>query len=81
MEILCKNNIIICFSFSFSSMESIINHSHDRISMVILTCVSFMIPTLARHERLHKVVFIASLLFQLFCRSVNGVSIIMMNVK
>ena len=34
-------------------MESIINHSHDRISMVILTCVSFMIPTLARHERLH----------------------------
>ena len=34
-------------------MESIINQSHDRISMVILTCVSFMIPTLARHERLH----------------------------
>ncbi len=47
-------------------MESIINHSHDRFSMVILTCVSFMIPTLARHERLHKVVFIASLLFQFF---------------
>ena len=52
-------------------MESIISHSHDRISMVILTCVSFMIPTLARHERLHKVVFIASLLFQLFYGSVN----------
>ena len=40
-----------------------------------------MIPTLARRERLHKVVFIASLLFQLFCGSVNGVSIIMMKVK
>ena len=36
MEILCKNNIGICFSFKFSSMESIINHSHDRISMVVL---------------------------------------------
>ena len=30
-----------------------------------------MIPTLARHERLHKVVFIAFLLFQLFYGSVN----------
>ena len=47
-------------------MESIINHSLDRISFVILTCVSFMIHTLARYERLHKVVFIASLLFQFF---------------
>ena len=53
MEILCKNNIRICFYFRFTSIESIINHSHDRVSMVILTCVSFMIPTLARHERLH----------------------------
>lgn len=81
MEIPCKNNIRICFSFKFSSMESIINHSHDRISMVILTCISFIIHTLARHERLHKVVYIASLLFQLYCGSVNGVSIIMMKVK
>ena len=35
MEILSKNNIGICFCSKFSSMESIINHSHDRISMVI----------------------------------------------
>ena len=53
MEILRKNNLRICFSIRFSNLESIINHSHDRISIVILTCVSFMIPTLARHERLH----------------------------
>ena len=39
-----------------------------------------MIPTLARHERLHKVVFIASLQFQLFYGSVNWV-FIMMKVK
>ena len=81
MEILHKNNIGIWFCSEFSSMESTINHSHDRISMVILTCVSFMIPTFARHERLHKVVFIASLVFQLYRGSVNGVSIIMMKVK
>lgn len=81
MEILCKNNIGICFSSGFSSVGSTINHSHDMISMTIITCVLFIIPKLARHERLHKIMLIASLLFQLYCGSVRGVSIIIMKVK
>ena len=48
MEILYKNNIGICFCFKFSSVESTINHSHDMISMTIITCVLFIIPKLAR---------------------------------
>ena len=34
MEILSKNNIGICFCSKFSSMESMINHSHDKITLL-----------------------------------------------
>ena len=40
MEILLKNNIIICFSSMFSRMESIINHNQDEASTMIMTNVS-----------------------------------------
>lgn len=69
MEILYKNNIRICFCPKFSSVESIISHSHDKISMTIITCELFIIPKLARHERLHKIRLMESLLFQLYCGS------------
>ena len=81
MEILYKNNIGICYCSKFSSMESIISHSHDKISMAIITCELFIIPKLARDERLHEIRLMESLLFQLYCGSVKGVSIIIMKVK